>query len=380
MDRHVIRSTSRASAECSDVVLRETETTRLVFRPFIIENPNDPDAGVKGTFIFQKKSPKDEWQDTATIPLSGLKKGEGYRLELRSSELLKLYEEVTGLYRIHAASGVPIGTTEYVRADSLVGQLTQLPASELRGFLSANAAIGSSLLSKLLAWATDAEDPSVIVQRLVALAPGSLRKLNAAIGLESLKRALALWGERKTESDEEFWQSSLGEHSFVLEQVFSWPATIVKGKAYVGGKSVLNTGGSIVDFLVKNQITDNAALVEIKTPVTPLLGNLYRNAVYNVSEDLSGAAQQIANYKHTLQQDHRSVVAALRDRLSAFEPRCVVLIGNATDELADDEDKIKSFELFRRNMTAITIITYDELFQKAQNLVEILECPVSQGK
>ena len=76
---------------------------------------------------------------------------------------------------------------------------------------------------------------------------------------------------------------------YVLEQVFSWPVTIVNEKAYVGGKAVDNKGGGLVDFLVKNQLTNNVALIEIKTPGTELLSkNEYRNGVYNLSEELTG--------------------------------------------------------------------------------------------
>ena len=75
--------------------------------------------------------------------------------------------------------------------------------------------------------------------------------------------------------------------------MFSWPCTVVKDQAYVGGKNVSNTRGKIVDFLVKNRITENAVLIEIKTPQTPLLGREYRQGVINISEDLSGAILQV---------------------------------------------------------------------------------------
>lgn len=50
-----VKSTSRISAECSDYVLRETATTRLVFRPLLVQNEKAPNASVKGSFIFQRK-------------------------------------------------------------------------------------------------------------------------------------------------------------------------------------------------------------------------------------------------------------------------------------------------------------------------------------
>jgi hypothetical protein len=58
-----------------------------------------------------------------------------------------------------------------------------------------------------------------------------------------LKSAIATWQDNKGVAEEEFWQNTLAENSFVLEHVFSWPMTIVKGKAYVGGKSVMNILG-----------------------------------------------------------------------------------------------------------------------------------------
>ena len=269
-----------------------------------------------------------------------------------------------------------MGTTEYVRAESLISRLTQLSASDLRGYLTANETLGAELLAMLLAWATDADDPLGIIQRLVALAPRTLRELNAAVGLETLKSTLSIWDNNSDNPDEEFWQQLLGANSFLLEQVFSWPVTIVKGKAYVGGKSVLNTGGGIVDFLVKNQITCNAGVVEIKTPDTPLLGSLYRSQIYNISEELSGGVQQIANYRNSLQLEFNALAHSL-PRLSAFAPRCVVLIGNATTEFAGDSNKTKAFELYRSNMTGVTIVTFDELFQKTRDLVELLETPTA---
>jgi hypothetical protein len=81
-----------------------------------------------------------------------------------------------------------------------------------------------------------------------------------------LKEALQVWKGDRYEDDEEYRQSFLTQRSFLLEQIFSWPCTVVAGKAYVGGKNVHNRRGNIVDFLLKNDLTRSAALVEIKKP------------------------------------------------------------------------------------------------------------------
>ncbi len=64
---------------CSDFVLRETKTTRLVFRPLMVQNEKQANASVKGTFIFQRKGHNEEWSDILTEPLSSLKKGDHTR-------------------------------------------------------------------------------------------------------------------------------------------------------------------------------------------------------------------------------------------------------------------------------------------------------------
>ncbi|MGB2986902.1 MAG: Shedu anti-phage system protein SduA domain-containing protein, partial [Phycisphaerae bacterium] len=301
MEKRVIRSTSLSSADCSDVVLRQTSTTRLVFRPQLVDNPNDHEAVVHGTFLFQRKGRKDDWEDTTAIALSALKKGEGVRLDVRAGEILILFKELVELYKLHARDGIPIGETELVRIDSVIARLATLPRDQLRTYWSAHRSFGEELLENLLTWATEIDSPANLVPRLVSLRSNVLQTLNAVAGLESLKRALNTWDENTDSTVEEFWQQTLTEHSFVLEQVFCWPTTIVKGKAYVGGKSVLNTGGNIVDFLVKNYLTNNAALVEIKTPGTRLLGRLYRSGVYNPSDELSGSLMQVLNYRASLQ-------------------------------------------------------------------------------
>lgn len=244
----------------------------------------------------------------------------------------------------------------------------------MSSLLDANTAIGTFLLAKLLNWAANLDDPTLLINHLVELNPTSLGKLSAAIGLQSLKKALSIWESNANNSDEEFWQKSLAEYSFVLEQVFSWPLSIVNEKAYLGGKSQLNTGANVVDFLMKNRLTQSAALIEIKTPSTRLLGGEYRN-VYNTSKELSGSIMQTLNYKHSLQENFASLTNRLGGLYDSINPQCAVIIGNASVEL-DDSSKIKSFELFRHQFPGLLVITFDELFNKTRQLISLLENPI----
>src|SRR5881394_107666 len=102
-----ITSTSRHSAVCTDVVLRELQQVRLIFRPQIVENPSDPAACVKGTFMYQKKGRNTAWEDCPPTSLATIKKGEEYHLELHSGELRHLLREVGPLYRVYQREGIP---------------------------------------------------------------------------------------------------------------------------------------------------------------------------------------------------------------------------------------------------------------------------------
>lgn len=365
------KSTSRVTAEATDIVLRESEAIRLIFRPTILDNRNNLDAAVKGVFLYQRKSKKADWEDFETIPLNSVKVGKGYKLELKSAELLLLIQELKPLYALHKQGGVPRGERKYVQATPQLQQLAELTSHDAQSFLNANTAIGSSLLSKLLNWAVNLEDPSPLIERLVELNPDSLNKLNAAVGMQSLKNAINIWEKNENNPEEEFWQKSLTEHSFVLEQVFSWPTSIVDGKAYIGGKNVFNKSGNIVDFLLKNRMTQSAALVEIKTPMSALLGSKYRGT-FNVSPELSGSIMQTLNYKHSLQEDFQSLTRGGGDLFDSLNPQCAVIIGNAHREL-DHQTKIKAFELFRHQFPGLTVFTFDELFDKTRHLIKLLE-------
>lgn len=363
-------STSRSTAQAGDVVIRQTDTVRLVFRPTIVENQSNPDAAVRGVFLYQRKSRDAQWHDFETIPLTSVKSGEGYKLELRSEELLKLFRELRAFYKLKEEQGVPRGQKQFVQLTPQLEQLRQLERQDVSSVLNANKQLGGSLLSKLTTWAANLYDPSPLIEKLLELEPESVAKLNAALGLNRIRAALARWEENEGNSDEEFWQRTLSEHSFVLEQIFAWPISIVQGKAYVGGKSVYNTRGNLVDFLVRNRLTRSAALIEIKTPQTRLLGNQYRQT-YNVSAELSGSIMQALNYKHSLQDNYQALSRGNQDLFDSFDPQCAVIIGD-TRQL-DSASKTKAFELYRHQFPGLAVIPFDELFDRTRQLVQLLE-------
>lgn len=372
MEARDIRSTSLSSAICDDIVLRETSTTRLIFHPMLVTNPENRAAAVKGTFTFERKGPSGTWEGVETFPLTKLKKHEGVKLTIRSSELLKLYEELTALYEIYRAEGIPLGETRFIRASRTVKAVVEMSDEELTEVVRAEESMGSEALARLIRWASKADNFSLMFERLESLELDSLYKLNAAVGISTFKRALKTWSDNRNNADEEFWQNLLANHSFVLEQIFYFPVVIIKSKAYVGGKSVLNRGGNLVDFLIKNKVTKSVGLIEIKTPKTPLLGSRYRDGIYNISSEVSGAVIQVLSYRESLIRESDSLLRRDGLDLQSFDPKCVVIIGRVDRDL-DSHEKKQAFEVFRRQMSDVEIITYDEIFERIKRLVELLE-------
>ena len=102
----------------------------------------------------------------------------------------------------------------------------------------------------------------------------------------------------KTKLPERKWQVFLNENPFILNLAFGYPVIKVHDQASVGGRKLSGAGGKIADFLVKNSMTNNSAIVEIKNPETNLLNKKpYRDGVYTPSGDLVGAINQALTQK-----------------------------------------------------------------------------------
>lgn len=84
------RSTSPRTSKLDPIVLREGKLSRLVFIPMLVQNEENPDAGINGEFLYQRRAGSDTWIDYRTIPLNSIKSGEGFTLSLKSAELLTL--------------------------------------------------------------------------------------------------------------------------------------------------------------------------------------------------------------------------------------------------------------------------------------------------
>jgi hypothetical protein len=314
----------------------------------------------------------------------------------------RLMPEVTHFSRDLDSITPPLRLPQENDIDTVLNQFIQLaqkseidPISKLTSILlrdSSKSSIDEKNLQQLLEiiqiagvdvtvrainWMVATAGTKNIVSTLEKLDFDELKKLNAAVGLGSLKHVLEIWRNNEDNENEEFWQNVLTQNSFLFTYLSYLPVIILDDKAYVGGKSISNKGGNIVDFLCASSLTRNAILVEIKNPKTKLLGSKYRGDIYNISTELSGSVIQVSNYKNSLMKNYATIVNPEEEGFEAFDPRCVVIAGNIYSELTDYK-KRKSLELFRMGLKDIQIITYDELFGKVEFLVKLLEGTINE--
>ncbi|MEO0899600.1 MAG: Shedu immune nuclease family protein [Bacteroidota bacterium] len=178
----------------------------------------------------------------------------------------------------------------------------------------------------------------------------------------------------ETATLEKKWQSLLKSHSWIFTFIFSFPVILMDDEAYVGGKNLSNRNGKVTDFLVKNNLSNNVAFIEIKTHKTELLkkGKAYRgNDVFPLSSDLSGAIAQVLVQRDTFQKAFALMRLNSPDQsFETFNSKCVVLVGSISDLTPN---QIKSFELTRSNSRDVEIITFDELLERFNGIRDLMK-------
>lgn len=235
---------------------------------------------------------------------------------------------------------------------------------------------GLILMKDVVEWVFQQQNTEPIIEQLNSLDIDILKELSTVAGISQINKILEIWKDNESNSNEEFWQNTFTEYSWIISQIFAAPVLLYKEKAYVGGKTIDNKGANLVDVIYKNKLSSNIVIVELKTPCTEILGGPYRQT-YSMSSELTGAISQTLNYKHQLQQNYISLqMADRKDMFEVINPRALLIIGNFNKELHSHDDKSEAFELYRQNLKDVCVLTYDELFAK----VEILKSILQNGK
>lgn len=137
--------------------------------------------------------------------------------------------------------------------------------------------------------------------------------------------------------------------------------------------------GKRIDALLKSQGAINSlCFCELKLSSDNLLKqakSAYREESWQISDDLAGAIAQVQRtvQKALIEISTKTEIKDSEDFLTGenlylYNPKAFILIGNLNEFIKEEkinEIKFSSFEMFRKNLKNIEIITYDELYQRA---------------
>lgn len=352
MDEIQTTSTSSATMDISPIVLRENAITRLVFCPSWVSASGNP---LRGGFKFQRKSPKETWEDVEHRPMSSLKKDEGYELNLDGSDMAKLFGQLETIKEVLSVHGHHYGTHSFkLSRENASGVFLQIGEIENREW---------------------------VIEQLKLLEKENFENLGLAVGRARLEGAISEMEESMQNEDEAYWQKFFEDRPWILQQVFAHPVVYLNGETYLGGKNSKGrqgSGGSATDFLLMNGSNGSFASVEIKTPRCELVGTCYRgvdgsaerNEVYRMHGDLTGGVVQMENQMHVAVEYFKTQIGEDYPELTHLNPVGVLIVGTYS---ALTETKRRSFDLFRKALGKNQIFTFDEVLAKLKLLKTVYE-------
>lgn len=372
----VVTPTSSNSAIVKRLIIEETERLRFSIVATLVNNPNNEDNSVAIKLIYEKKKQADELFPSDNpnyqgekLSRQGIKVGDWIELNLRTEATRVLQEKLEDLYSFHKENGIPYTSGVFSRYDAHLKKLIKRFQERPDIIHQLSDETNDELISTLLRIITQTSSKEKIQSALNLMEEEELEIMFASCNMTMLSQLAVQMRKNMDNPNEEFWQKDIfSEYSWVLGQIFSTPCTLFAEKAYVGGKSIDNSNGNICDFIYQNKLTEGVSLIEIKTPKTKLIGERYRGT-HSLSSELSGAINQVINYKDSLTKNFSHLRASSENNFQVYNPQCVVIAGKIADLNSKER---KTFENFRNTFNNITIITYDELLEKIEALISII--------
>ncbi|MEV5003659.1 Shedu immune nuclease family protein [Nocardioides sp. LML1-1-1.1] len=185
-------------------------------------------------------------------------------------------------------------------------------------------------------------------------------------------------------TEEGVWQHFFESHPWLLglglseHLLLGWDPT--KLEQTVAGQSITSAGKRTDALLRTAGLVRMLAFAEIKHHETPLLASrTYRSGCWAPGMQIVGA---VAQSQGTVQLAWEQIGKALRKAASEqggggpisdshfYRPRAFVVAGALRQFVSEtgqvDVDKVRSFELYRRNVTDPVILTFDEVLARAE--------------
>ncbi|MDP1702104.1 MAG: DUF4263 domain-containing protein [Aestuariivirga sp.] len=191
--------------------------------------------------------------------------------------------------------------------------------------------------------------------------------------------------ENTTEKE---WQEFFNQNQWIFGYGLDYRVMkIFDREMAVGQGGTANREKPMVDFLTT--FTNFTALVEIKTPRTPIFhtSRKGRSGIFGFSSEFVEAVSQVLEQKAEWLSFGQSRGLFNRDGSEQLKQRTrdakiILIIGskecfNSSGTPRDQEIKLDTFELFRRENRNIEILTFDELYERAEFIVRHHQEPLN---
>lgn len=139
---------------------------------------------------------------------------------------------------------------------------------------------------------------------------------------------------------------------------------MITSEAEVRSSNIYRKGKRNVDFLMKSVGTSQfTKVVEVKLPSQALVTHEYRNGIYLMSEHVIGGISQTLAYARNLET---SIMGQPNIGAFTVRPQGILIVGNL-NSIKLNIGALESFEEFRSAQHGVTIVTYDELLERAMH-------------
>ncbi len=353
--------TERLSKINRPIVLEENSRTRRLFVPQLGKD-SEGKWNVRGTLVVERKG-KTGWQALEATHLASLPAGDLLKLELRTEHLKRLFSGLQVLMQVAAEYGIVPGSQELFVGHK--DEFTSAAAHEYRAVIQelVNGNHGADFWETLR---------SIQPDIATHLAEAEIqRRRKAALGVFQNELLLNKWSERQ-------WEIFFVENRWIFGYGLRYQfLSLVQNQPNYGGADFTQKGGQKGDFLMQTEGEERfTVLVEIKRPDSAIFDSgpdsrSYRNGVPGFSTEFSNAISQVQVNSNCWEVEG-SRREKDRERLSragvyTISPRSILIYGH-TSQLQEDERR-RSFELFRVSLKRPDIITFDELFDRARFIV-----------
>jgi hypothetical protein len=221
--------------------------------------------------------------------------------------------------------------------------------------------------------------PKSSLNHTIKTITNNLKKINQNIDKETRNEIFKLYNtvEVKTLNDfitqyqksidynnkEAYWQNLFDKNKFILKMLFPYPVISLNREYSIIGRNLENK--RILDFIGKNKFTNQACIIELKKPNTKLVtASTHRTNLYNISTDFTQSVNQVNDQIYTLYSSN------INSDYKTYNIQGVLIIGTIKS-INNNDDKKKTFELYRNSFKNIQIITFDEILEKLKDLQEL---------